>query len=128
VSADAFLTPAKRTRDFDAVYARLERLALHQMRTWRPAPIAEIRARIRPYRYGEGPRVSGVYFLFDGEVLSYVGCSYWVGQRIDQHWDGWRRFTGYAYARCPEQRLRMAEAHYIAATRPRDNIAGNGRR
>lgn len=74
-------------------------------------------------RKSDGPEalVSGVYFLFGGPTLVYVGKSGYVKQRIHQHRSVWRPFTHWGVVPMPHPLLDAIEAAYICALRPEQN-------
>ena len=70
---------------------------------------------------------SGIYFLFDGDEIVYVGRSITIMSRIETHsttdckitnckvWDS------FSYISCPESYQGVAEALFIAAFQPKYN-------
>lgn len=93
-------------------------------------PIAEIRLMRARWTPGCGPH-SGVYFLFDGFTLVYVGLSVNVAARLRAHrmnyFDRTSRviwFTLWAAIEVPEYWLEEVESHYIAEHQPPLNIRG----
>lgn len=75
-------------------------------------------------RESDGPTVcDGVYFLFDGPTLVYVGKSGYVKQRIQQHRTVWRPFTHWGAVAVPHPLLEAIEAAYINALRPIQNTS-----
>lgn len=112
--------------DFDQVYARMKRRDAYRARAWRRPDLATVLAGRRPYLLAQGPNVGGIYFLFDGDVLVYVGQSYLISERLFQHRRRYfRRFDSFAYVACPPERIKLAEITYIGEARPRDNFAHN---
>lgn len=88
-----------------------------------PLPIFE------PTKYGEGlPTVSGVYFLWEGDRVVYVGQAVNLSSRV--------RLVGHHVLRaehkisfvfCDVSSLDFAECFYIGITRPRLNFGTNAR-
>jgi hypothetical protein len=74
-------------------------------------------------RLSDGPPTlsDGVYFLFDGKKLVYVGKSGYVRQRIAQHRAYWRAFTHWGAVPVPHPLLDAIESAYICALRPMQN-------
>lgn len=74
-------------------------------------------------RESDGPAdlLGGVYFLFDGPELVYVGHSGYVRQRIGQHRAMQRSFTRWGAVPVPHPLLAPIESAYIAALRPAQN-------
>lgn len=65
---------------------------------------------------------TGIYFLFAGPVVVYVGQGLDVHARVGQHLrDGQKEFDAYAFLPCPAARLNEAEAHFIHVLQPRYN-------
>jgi hypothetical protein len=64
-------------------------------------------------------KVSGVYFLLDGDEVVYVGQAVNVYSRICQH--AGKKFDRYAYVPCPVEILDRLESLYIHCLRPRLN-------
>lgn len=81
------------------------------------AQLREASARVDP-----GLRQSGVYALFDGDELVYIGQSRSVGWRIVQHM-GDKQFDAAAFIKLPSEQLLAVEAMLIKAWKPRLNKA-----
>ena len=64
-------------------------------------------------------KVSGVYFLVDGDEVVYVGQAVNVHSRVGQHTD--KRFDRYAFVPCATDALNVLESLYIHCLRPRLN-------
>lgn len=64
---------------------------------------------------------TGVYFLFDGDALQYVGQSGYIAGRIRQHRHTWRPFTSWGAVEVPHDLLSHLETAYIRALRPPQN-------
>lgn len=64
-------------------------------------------------------KLSGVYFLLDGDEVVYVGQAVHVFSRIAQHTD--KRFDRYAFVPCEVVLLDRLESLYIHCLRPRLN-------
>lgn len=65
--------------------------------------------------------MSGVYFLFDGDALVYVGQSCYIASRISQHRHAWRPFTTWGAVPVPGDLLTHVETAYIRTLRPPQN-------
>lgn len=70
---------------------------------------------------GPGTLCDGVYFLFDGATLVYVGKSGYVRQRIHQHRLLFRPFTHWGAIPVMPALLSAIESAYISALRPIQN-------
>lgn len=64
---------------------------------------------------------TGVYFLFDGDTLQYVGQSGHIAGRIRQHRNTWRPFTSWGAIEVPHDLLSHVETAYLCALRPPQN-------
>ncbi len=63
--------------------------------------------------------VTGIYFLWAGSRIVYVGQSKKIGQRLCQHIaDKTKKFNRFSYVRCDLRRLNSWERHYIDALVP----------
>jgi hypothetical protein len=91
-------------------------------------PIEAISASREPYDYDKLPDDSGVYFLFLGEVLQYVGISKLICDRLRQHrypnrpslvQADW--FDSWAALWAPFDMCRHVECYYIHKLRPPKN-------
>lgn len=80
-----------------------------------------MRLERRPYRFGDGPHESGIYFLFAGFELLYVGQSVSIASRLRSHAI---RFNMYATICLPRHWLDKVEHHYIVAHQPPLNTRG----
>jgi len=70
-------------------------------------------------------KVSGVYFLLDGDEVVYVGQAVDVYSRIGRHTE--KRFDRYAFVPCHVDALDRLESLYIHCLRPRLNgVQANG--
>jgi hypothetical protein len=68
------------------------------------------------------PRLSGVYFLLQGNHVVYVGQAKNVKKRLAMHKaDPDRVFDSYAFLPCDEKDLDTLEALYIMHLRPKQN-------
>lgn len=70
----------------------------------------------KPYKLGE---ITGVYFLFRGKQLMFVGYAVDVMVRIGQHWA--KReidFDSYNIVECDLEAIALVAAHFIAKYRP----------
>jgi hypothetical protein len=88
----------------------------------------------------KAPDASGMYFLWRGPQLLYIGYSAYLADRMDMHWRAQRQlcrgrrypFTHYTCLALPLRGLEQLEHRYILAYRPpfNDRIerAGYGRR
>lgn len=66
-----------------------------------------------------GPSASGVYFLFDGECLVYVGQASNIAQRLAAHFNTNKKWDRAAWLEVEEKCHRdFVEAHYITANWP----------
>lgn len=63
----------------------------------------------------------GVYILFDGEEVAYVGKSMNVFSRIASHQEKGRRFTHYSVVPCLREELDGLEQKYITKLKPTQN-------
>ena len=70
-----------------------------------------------------GDEGCGVYFLFNGESLIYVGqTNRSIGERVAEHARSGRRFTQVWCRSVKESKLDHHERHYIRMLKPSDNI------
>jgi hypothetical protein len=67
----------------------------------------------------------GVYYLFDGAAVLYVGASRQVERRIAEHRFNRLNFSGYFVDECPEPELDKREAAAIAEFDPPWNNSAN---
>jgi hypothetical protein len=67
-------------------------------------------------------RFSGVYFLYKGDQLYYIGQSRNVGKRLAKRVG---TFDSAKAIRVPEEDLKEVELYWIKALRPKWNIQGN---
>lgn len=72
-------------------------------------------------RYDSPSRTDGVYFLFEGEDLLYVGQSTFVMKRIEQHRNSWRPFSHWGCLHVPGNLLKIVETAYIRVLRTPQN-------
>lgn len=70
--------------------------------------------------------VVGVYFLFKGDDVVYVGQSVNVFSRVASHKSGSKDFDGFTYVQCDKRHLDFLESLYIHALRPRLNGSVGG--
>jgi hypothetical protein len=66
----------------------------------------------------------GVYFLFDGDEIVYVGQSTDVHSRVASHRLSWKQFDSYTYIPCRIDQLTELEGYYIKILQPQLNRAG----
>ncbi len=63
--------------------------------------------------------VTGIYFLWAGGRIVYVGQSRTIGQRLCQHiGDKTKKFDRFSYVKCDLRRIASWERHYIDALVP----------
>ncbi len=67
----------------------------------------------------------GVYYLWDGAVVIYVGQSTHIENRIASHRATRLDFAGYFVDEYPEQELNEREAKAIAEFKPKLNESSN---
>jgi len=67
----------------------------------------------------------GVYYLWDGASVVYVGASRNVERRIRQHASRDLDFSGYFVDTCELEKLNELEARAIAEFRPKFNVNAN---
>lgn len=65
--------------------------------------------------------IPGIYILFDGDLVTYIGQSRNVHKRITGHSGNGRKFTSYYVIPCMEQDLDRLEQYYIDLLTPPDN-------
>jgi hypothetical protein len=64
-------------------------------------------------------KTCGVYYLWDGAAVLYVGSSVWVEKRVAYHRrNGVIDFCGYFVDECKEEELKVREAAAIAEFKP----------
>ena len=64
----------------------------------------------------------GVYFLYKGDEIVYVGQSICVWRRINTHiQEGFKDFDSYSVLPCDEDKLQETEMFYIFALQPKYN-------
>lgn len=80
------------------------------------------------YNFNDGPNDPGVYFLFDGDELQYVGQAKAIYRRLQQHKYPWRPaltpnpwFTHYSAIWVPHEFLNCLEMLYIHKLTPPRN-------
>lgn len=74
----------------------------------------------------EGWNRSGIYFLYDREVVVYVGQAVDVRRRIADHiGQGLKRFDAVSFIPCRPDTLLAVERTYIERLRPKYNRIGN---
>jgi hypothetical protein len=73
----------------------------------------------------EFARISGVYFLFDGDEIVYVGQSVNVLNRVTSHFYD-KKFDKVALLRVPEKDLLAIESIYIKKFLPKYNLKDAG--
>ena len=69
-------------------------------------------------------RLMGIYFLYNGDELIYIGQSRSILSRIGQHVKGGKSFDSYTFVECDEEDLDSMEAGYIKHYHPSMNVAG----
>jgi hypothetical protein len=69
--------------------------------------------------------VSGVYFLWIGPLLWYIGQSRNVSLRIQQH-ECSKRFTHATYLPAHKDWIKYFEEDHVSAYHPRDNLTSHG--
>lgn len=70
----------------------------------------------------------GIYFLFDGDELVYIGQSVGIEGRVETHgWEGRKKFDYYAYVDCPKEKLSYMETIYILHYKPKYNYNSLGK-
>jgi hypothetical protein len=106
---------------YDRLSQRAAQRELFRSGTWAPMPVADVLSRRRPYSFGAGPNIGGVYFIFEGDALTYVGRSWFISERLCQHARQFRRIDSFSYVAVPLTRAVWAELNYIDEARPRDN-------
>lgn len=79
-------------------------------------PIEKLR-EIRQSWEGKGPAEEGVYFLWLGEDLQYVGKSVNIDDRLFQHWQS-KAFDHFCFVSVPRLYLAELETKYIRALKP----------
>lgn len=94
----------------------------------------ELAAARTLYRIGVGRDGPGVYFLWDGDVLQYIGRSVNVSERLRAHFIvrvDWPAkaipFDAASWVEVPEIHLAEVEWAYIRRERPHYNTLGNVR-
>ncbi len=75
------------------------------------------------YLQNMGPNESGVYFLFDGDELMYIGKATSINRRLYRHFDGnsfpWRNVS---WIEMPQECAEEVEHYYIHALNPPMNV------
>jgi len=84
--------------------------------------LCELQARILSWPGEQPPLQSGIYFLFMGNDLMYVGKSINAQSRIQQHKDNGRVFDGWSFVAVPEIFLEDVERNYITKFTPPENV------
>ena len=69
-------------------------------------------------------KLMGIYFLYDGDKLVYIGQSKSILARIGQHMNTEKPFDSYALIECDEEDLDSMEAQYIRHYQPPLNVVG----
>jgi excinuclease UvrABC nuclease subunit len=67
------------------------------------------------------PADTGIYFLIDGGVVTYIGKSENVAARITEHAKKGRPFDKFFMIHCRSEDLNALEAEYIRAYNPSGN-------
>ena len=75
---------------------------------------------IRTTRKGVPSAISGIYFLFSGDRLVYIGQSVDVERRVINHAEA-LTFDSYGLIECPPEHLDELEAAYILRFKPPEN-------
>jgi excisionase family DNA binding protein len=84
-----------------------------------PIPLSDALAQLH------AEQQSGVYFLWDGLTIVYVGQSRNIRERLCQHIaDGRKAFDGVSFLFCSVRSLNSVERHYIEALLPQYNACG----
>jgi hypothetical protein len=120
---------ARRTIFMDhVVYGEVRRLEGLSVRIrrgrkrFRVLPLDQIRGMAG---IGFSTFATGVYFLWRGPALVYVGRSVCVGHRLEQHVSGNRKeFTHATYEPAASENLDRFERAYIKHYKPFYNVAG----
>lgn len=81
------------------------------------------RKRYRVHADGDTGVLCGVYFLIDGEEVTYIGQSKNIIARVGQHMAAGKRFTEFTYIKCSPENLNLYERRLILLYKPRDNIS-----
>ena len=69
--------------------------------------------------------MTGIYFLYDGPELVYIGRAKNVFLRIYSHmYKGDKQFTSWAFERVPDDQQWAREGELIAKHQPKYNIHG----
>lgn len=83
----------------------------------------------QPHAMNAGPWDSGIYFLFRGDELRYVGQSKYIKQRLNRHgypppktFDHVEWFTDYACIWVPQMFLDSVESYYLHKYDPPINV------
>lgn len=67
--------------------------------------------------------IRGIYFLFDEDVVVYIGQAINILRRITEHID--KTFTSYSYIECSDVEMNLLERKYIETYSPKYNIMLN---
>jgi len=87
----------------------------------RPQEAIDMLTALRQMSRPVGEKVSGVYFLFDGDDLVYIGQSVNVHKRVSSH-IGSQKFTRYAFLPCHPIKLLEEEARMVRILKPKNNV------
>lgn len=92
--------------------------------SFQPIPIALDELTLPPLQYAASEyMVSGIYFLFRGVSLTYIGQSDNILARIGQHRTGGKTFDSFSIFRCGRDWLLPLEAAFIRKFLPPENRA-----
>lgn len=87
--------------------------------------LAEVPCPVHLSEMGESFAQPGIYFLWQGEVVVYVGQSKHVTNRILKHAvDKLKTFDGVSSIPCPRKALLKTERYFIEALLPKYNRCG----
>lgn len=92
--------------------------------SFEPIPIALDELTLPPLQYSANEyMVSGIYFLFRGVSLTYIGQSDNILARIGQHRTSGKMFDSFSIFRCGKDWLLPLEAAFIRKFSPPENRA-----
>lgn len=100
--------PIVRPVDFDTFSAE-------DCRHWILSPECE---RVPCHEQHEGCYVSGIYALFNGARLAYIGMSACVGLRLRSHYMSEKQYSHTAFMQIPDYACKAIEAAHIHALIP----------
>jgi hypothetical protein len=99
-----------------------EKGANRRIARFRVLPLDQLRGLPVPV----GTECVGVYFLWRGPKLLYIGHSLNVSLRVGQHAYFGKKFTRSTYEPCHCHQTRSAEAHYVLRYEPPLNLTRTG--